>query len=323
MVRNLLLEAFRPRPGTVFVASTPLSHASGAFVVPTVLGGGALSAASQFDPEALLAVDSGALQTFVVPTMLSDLADAYRGERRPDAVIYGGAPCPSATLRRAVACFGDSLVQLYGQAEAPMTISILDGAMHFDLDRVAGSAGRPFAFVDVEIVDSQLDDVPQGEVGEVVVAAEHVMTGYWRDEEATAAKLLADGRLKTEDLGYLDDDGLLWLVDRAREIVITGGHNVFPGAVEGVLAGVAGVKEICVFGVPHPRWGEAVIAVVSYVPGTDKTVLENLLARQAEERLAYYQRPKLIVFDNNLPRTQLGKVSRRDLRNQYVDSFAG
>jgi acyl-CoA synthetase (AMP-forming)/AMP-acid ligase II len=325
LIRNLLMEAFTPSERRPFVAATPLSHASGSFVLPAIVAGGSLAWTDGFDADRLL--DGSWLgeemrtQTFLVPTALEDLVRAVDGrDHAVSAVLYGGAPCPPGLMERAAATIGSGLVQLYGQAEAPMTISLLTGADHADPSAVDGSAGAPFLFVDVAIEQDGERLFEPGAVGEVVVRSDHVMQGYWNAPEETSAKFTPDGGLRTNDLGYLDEHDRLWIVGRNGEMLISGGYNVFPSEIERRLGAVDGVRELAVFGVPHPRWGEA--TVVAVVPEADSTSVEEAVRAAAGERLATYERPQKVVVVDNLPLTAVGKVDRGDLAKAYHGLFS-
>lgn len=327
LVRNLLMEVLRPARDRVFVAATPLSHASGTFVLPTVLGGGQLSWTRDFQAERL--ADSSWLgecvgvHTFVVPTALDDLAGAASGaDHALDTVVYGGAPCPQPVLERAVGSIGPRLVQLYGQAEASMTICILPADEHADPAAISGCSGYPFLHVDVALERDGTTVREVGETGEVVVRSDHVMQGYWQQPEASAQRFTEDGGLRTQDLGRWDEHGRLWLVGRSREMFISGGYNVFPGEVERRLGGVDGVRALAVFAVPHPRWGDAgVLAIVPGDPAIDRQVLLEKMEELGRERLAAYERPKRVVFVDELPLTSVGKVSRNELSARFSSVF--
>lgn len=326
LVRNLLLEAFTPRHDRVFVASTPLAHAAGTFVLPTALLGGQLSWTARFDPERLLdsswLEDGPAVQTFVVPTALADLARSALGQSHTvDTVLYGGAPCPTAVLEAALEAVGPRLVQLYGQAEASMTICHLAPREHDDVSAIAGCAGFPFLFVDVAIERDGRRIAEPGEVGEIVVRSDHVMDGYWRDKAATSDRLASDGALRTQDLGYCDDQGRVWIVGRSREMFISGGYNVFPAEVERRLGHVEGAREIAVFSVPHPRWGEASMVAVVPEQGIGEDVLTAAIDAASRRELAPYERPKHVVLVGSLPRTAVGKVARSELSSRYATTF--
>lgn len=328
LIRNLLLEVYQPGTNSTFVAATPLSHASGAFVLPTVIRGGSLSWTEGFDPERLADSrwlgDGLSIQTFLVPTALDDLARAVSPGSHPlETVIYGGAPCPKNVLERATESIGLRLVQVYGQAEAPMTICMISEVEHGDPGDLAGCVGYPFLFTEVTVeVDGTRVNEPDS-VGEVVVRADHVMEGYWQNPQATAESFTKDGGMRTYDLGRWDEQGRLWLVGRSREMFISGGYNVFPSEVERHLGSVQGVREMAAFGVSHRRWGEAtVLAVVPTGPGVELDELRSRVELAGRQLLAPHECPKQIVFVDELPLTAVGKVSRRDLSARFQTVFA-
>jgi acyl-CoA synthetase (AMP-forming)/AMP-acid ligase II len=326
MIRNILLEVMTPSADEVCVAATPLSHAAGAFVVPVLLGGGSVAWTPRFDPARLVASDwlgdGLGVQAFLVPTALGDVADAAGPDHALRTAVYGGAPCPRPVLERALDRLGPRLVQVYGQAEAPMTICVLGRDEHDDLDAIDGSVGRPFTFVDVAVEDADGALLPVGEVGEVVVRAEHVMSGYWGLAEETAARLRDDGALLTQDLGYVDDAGRVRLVGRGRELIISGGFNVFPDDVERRVGRIDGVEGLTIFAVPHERWGEAVVAaVVAREEGFEEERILDELRGAAGGALAPYERPKRVVAVDELPLTPVGKVSRKALAEQFAHLF--
>jgi acyl-CoA synthetase (AMP-forming)/AMP-acid ligase II len=322
MARNILLgRAIEPGPDRVFVAATPLSHASGSFVLSVVLAGGSIGWLSGFDPARLLDAerwgDGIAVETFLVPTALADLIATTVDRAAPvHSIVYGGAPCPPDVQRAAARRFPGTLSQLYGQAEVPMTICLLDRADHADLDRSYGAVGRPFPFVEVRL-DGGADD----QVGEIVVRAEHAMLGYWNKPEATRAAFDEDGALRTSDIGRIDERGYVHIVDRARDLIITGGYNVYPADVERRLAGVPGVASSAVAGVLHPRWGEAVVLAVVRSDDATEDHVRAAIAARCSEQLASFERPKAVVMVDEIPLSPLGKISRRDLRAKLGELF--
>jgi fatty-acyl-CoA synthase len=328
MMRNALMEVARPRLGSVFVAATPISHASGAFVVPTILGGGALSWTERFDPERLadwswLGEHAQDVEAFLVPTAMGTLAETVkeRSGRKP-RIIYGGAPCPPATLEAAIDALDARLVQVYGQAEVPLTIAVLRDEDHraFAASELAGVAGRAFTYVDVAIERGDGSRADRGETGEIIVRGEHCMHGYWKNEEATREKLRKDGSVITNDLGYFDDSGMLHIVGRSRELIISGGFNVYPQNVETRFGTVPGVRELVVFGVPDDHWGEVVTLGVVTESGAEPSVeLVAELDQIARTALANFERPKAIVAVEEIPLTPVGKPDRRELSKQYAD----
>jgi fatty-acyl-CoA synthase len=328
MIRNLLMETIRPDASSVFVAATPLSHASGAFVVPTLLRGGSLAWLDSFDPDRL--VDAGwlgeevAVETFLVPTAMADVTRAAkaRGDHQLRTLVYGGAPCPPAVLAEAVEVLGGCLVQVYGQAEAPMTIAVLSREDHNDIEQAAGSVGHPFLYVDVAIVDGAGNRLSPGEVGEVLVAAEHLMSGYWTAQGVVKPEDLDSGWLRTGDLGMLDVAGFLRLVGRSRNMIISGGVNLYPDDIDRRLSGINGVAEVASFGVEHPRWGEAlVIAVVPSDATRSAPQTTELVETAARDRLSAYEQPKQVIVVDALPQTDVGKTDKRALVAAHSELF--
>jgi fatty-acyl-CoA synthase len=326
LVRNLLLEVVSPGPDRAFVAATPLAHAAGAFVLPTILRGGAVTWLDHFDPERLTDAswlgaqgESRGIETFVVPTAMSDLAAAATsGQHDLARVVYGGAPCPAPVLDAAIASIGsDHLVQVYGQAEAPVTICVASPQDHAAGRVKDGWVGHPFMFVEVEIAGASADN----EVGEIVVRAEHVMEGYWRRPEETAQCIDSSGGLQTGDVGRLDADGGVRIVGRSRELIISGGFNVYPDDVERRLrSSTVGDIPLSVFSVAHPRWGEAVV-VAAQRGGAAEDTLRGRIEAAAEQTLTYYERPKEVFVVDALPLTAVGKVARNELADRYNSYF--
>jgi fatty-acyl-CoA synthase len=325
LIRNLLLEVVNPGPDRTFVAATPLAHAAGAFVLPTILRGGTVSWLDRFDPERLTDAswlgrdgESRGVETFAVPTAMSDLAGtATAGKHDLARVVYGGAPCPAPVLESALASIGsDRLVQVYGQAEAPVTICVAAPEDHAAGRVKDGWVGHPFMFVEVEIAGASADN----EVGEIVVRAEHVMEGYWRRPEETAQCIDSSGGLHTGDVGRLDPDGGVRIVGRSRELIISGGFNVYPDDVERRLRSTAGDIPLSVFAVAHPRWGEAVV-VAAQGGGAAEDAVRGRIEAAAEEALSYYERPKQVFVIDALPLTAVGKVARNELADRYQSYF--
>jgi acyl-CoA synthetase (AMP-forming)/AMP-acid ligase II len=214
------------------------------------------------------------------------------------------------SIKKALTAFGPVFVQLYGQGEAPMTITGLRRADHVDADdAVLGSVGYARSGVDVAVQRSDGHPAPVGEIGEIVCRGDVVMTGYWNNPDATAATL-HDGWLHTGDMGSFDEHGFLTLRDRSKDVVISGGSNIYPREVEEVLLEHPGVVEACVVGAPDPDWGEVVIA---FIVGTAP---EPELDAHLLERIARFKRPKRYVYVDELPKSSYGKVLKRELRER-------
>ena len=312
-----------PRDSLLHVAA--LSHASGLFALPFVACGATqvLPASGHFDPAELLALVAAHERStfFVPPTGLRRLcAAAEQGPPVTDrigTVLVGAAPVPPADLKAAVAALGPSLWNGYGQGETPLTITALDreaiGAAVRDGDDAAlGTVGVARIGMRVELVDRAGAPVTVGEVGEVVVDGPTVMSGYL-DLPAETAEALRGGWLHTGDLGRFDERGRLTLVDRAKDVVITGGFNVYPREVEDVLLGDPSVAEAAIVGIPDPEWGERVVAFVVPAPGAavDSTALD----RRCLDAIGRHKRPKEYRVLDALPRNASGKVLKKTLRD--------
>ena len=243
------------------------------------------------------------------------------GELRPGAlrlITYGGAPMYVSDLKRAMDTLGNVLCQLYGQGESPMTITHLSRDMHADRshprwEQRLASAGLPDSCVDVRVMDEAGKALPVGEVGEIVVKGDTVMSGYWRNEEATA-RALRGGWLWTGDVGAFDQDGFLTLKDRSKDMIISGGSNIYPREIEDVLSLHPGVAECSVVGRPHPEWGEEVVAFVVKRAGAPLTAAE--LDRLCLDNIARFKRPKDYRFVDALPKNNYGKILKTELRSK-------
>ena len=313
-------------PADCMIHAAPMSHGSGVYGLPHVA-----KAANQVVPVSggfdvgefveLLAAYQG-VTCFFAPTMVTRLVNHPSVTRLdPDhlkTLIYGGGPMYVEDLKRALDLFGPKLVQIYGQGEAPMTITALSKTMHADishpryLDRL-GSAGIARSDVDVRVVDTSDCDLPPGEIGEVVVRGDVVMRGYWNDPQASA-ETLRGGWLHTGDLGACDEDGFVTLKDRSKDLIISGGSNIYSREIEEVLLRHPGVLEVAVVGRPHRDWGEEVVACV--VPRPQATVTAEDLDHLCLETIARYKRPRAYVFVESLPKNNYGKVLKTALRQQ-------
>ena len=311
-----------PRDSLLHIAS--LSHASGLFSLAFV-GRGAtqvLPESGRFDPTELLSlVSTGERSTFFVPpTLLRRLCEQPAGPEaagRIGRLIVGAAPVSPEDLRRGVAAFGPCLWNGYGQGETPCTITamgadaIAEAIDEGDEARLASVGVARFA-TRVQVVDDDDGPLPAGEIGEVVVDGPTVMAGYLDLPEETA-RTLRGGWLHTGDLGRFDERGHLTLVDRAKDVVITGGFNVYPSEVERVLLADPAVAEVAVVGVADPEWGEAVVAYV--VPRTRAEIDTDALDARCLEAIARYKRPREYRVVEELPRNPAGKVLKNELRS--------
>lgn len=322
-----LRDALDQRTGEVTLHAAPLTHGTGFLAESTVLSGGANHVEEQFDPEEFLdVVESRRVNTvFLAPTMVYKLLDSYDGGRDTSSlknVYYAGSPMSAARLAEGIERFGNVFVQSYGQMECPMLVTLLDQDDHrraFDGDEERlESAGREVDIAHVRIVDDDGREVPPGEPGEIVVTAPHVTPGYLNLPEETAATF-SDQWLHTGDVGRVDEDGYLYVMDRKKDMIITGGMNVFPREVEEVIIGHEMVSNAAVIGVPDDYWGERVTAIVEPRPNAtvDADRLASEVVGRCAESLAAYKKPKTVEIVEELPRNSYGKVLKTELRETY------
>jgi acyl-CoA synthetase (AMP-forming)/AMP-acid ligase II len=294
----------------------PLTHGSGALLYPVLHSGGTNVLMNGFDVEDVLgAIERERITTmFTVPTMLSRLVTSPAFERYDlsslRALVYGGAPMPRAQLEVAVEKVGRALFQIYGMTEAPWPIAVLKPEDHVVGSPRLSSVGRPARGVNVSIATRDSSDGRGMEPGEIRVRGDNVMTGYLDDEAATRA-VLRDGVLSTGDVGRFDDDGYLYIVGRQKDVIISGGFNVYAAEVEAVLSSSGAVLEAAVVGLPHDDWGELVAAFVVPRPGATLTAADiDALARS---RLSGYKCPRRIEIVADLPKNASGKIQKSEI----------
>ena len=316
------------RPGDCALYAAPMSHGAGLYNFMHVIRGARHCAPESggFDPGEILelAPALGDVHMFAAPTMVTRLtAEAKRRGADGDGIrtiVYGGGPMYVADIEAALAQFGPRFVQIYGQGEAPMTITALPRGIiadRADPRRGArlGSVGRAMSCVEVKIGDAAGNALPAGEAGEVMVRGAPVMRGYWGKPEATAAALQG-GWLRTGDVGALDADGFLTLKDRSKDLIISGGTNVYPREVEEALLHHEAVAECAVVGRPHADWGEEIVAFVVAEGEVDAATLDaHCLAE-----IARFKRPKEYVFVDRLPKNNYGKVLKTALREMLAEA---
>jgi long-chain acyl-CoA synthetase len=307
----------------VCVHAAPLSHGAGLYALPHILRGSHQVVLPGFDPAEVLGLFSTHqnVSMFAAPTMVSRLINhplaAGADTRGLKTLIYGGAPMYVSDLKRAIALFGPKLFQLYGQGEAPMTISGLTKRMHADVNHPnyearLGSAGIARTGCAFRVVDDDGRDVRAGEIGEIISKSDCVMRGYLNNPEANA-KSLRDGWLWTGDLGSVDAEGFLTLKDRSKDMIISGGSNIYPREIEEVLLTHPAVLECAVVSRTHADWGEEVIAYVVAKPGMaqpDAAALDALCVAN----IARFKRPKGYRFATSLPKNNYGKILKTELR---------
>ncbi|MHC8497165.1 MAG: class I adenylate-forming enzyme family protein [Actinomycetes bacterium] len=303
-------------PGDTMLHAAPIIHASGAFFLPAFAKGARNRIMTKFDASRWLEEleRSRASYSFLVPTMIALVLDTP-GVQEVDAsslrrLCWGASPIPPTVAERAQAVFGQVLAQTYGQAEAPMAITVLQPDEH---DRV-GSAGRGYTLMEVAVMDEDGRFLPEGEPGEVVTRGQVLMKGYWNKPELTA-ETIRDGWLHTGDIGYLDEEGYLYLVDRKNDKIISGGSNVYPREVEDVLNAHPAVREAAVVGIPDDTWGELIHAVVAV---RQEATSEEILAFVAE-RVPSYKRPRSLEIWPELPKSHAGKILRRTVRQKETE----
>lgn len=330
MSLNYLAEINPVVSGEALLHAAPMSHGSGLYMLPHVLGMGAqiIPESGRFEPDEILELTAkrDGISFFAAPTMVRRLTAAAEatGAFAPGlkTIIYGGGPMYVADCKAALSVFGTKLVQIYGQGETPMTITYLPKSMHVDAghprheERLA-SVGIAQGVVQVRTVDETGRDVAPGEIGEIIVRGDTVMSGYWQNPDATASTL-RDGWLHTGDMGAFDTDGFLTLKDRSKDVIISGGTNIYPREVEEVLLRHEGVAEVSVIGRPHPEWGEEVVAVV--VPAAGRAVTRDELDQVCNAWIARFKRPKHYYLTGELPKNSYGKIVKTELRTLLGES---
>jgi long-chain acyl-CoA synthetase len=330
MAQSYLLDVNPVAPDDVILHAAPVTHGSGLCMFHHLAHGAAnaFPDTRRFEPREIFATIQKYRVTtlFLAPTMINMLvaSDARQNFDLSSlhTVIYGGGPMYAEHLVEAVRTFGPIFVQIFGQGEAPMAITTLPIAEHrIDGDQVAiqrlASAGRAITGVRVSVVDEQDRELPAGETGEIVVRGDLVMKGYWNNAAATA-DTLRNGWLHTGDLGNLDSDGYLYITDRIKDMIISGGANVYPREVEEVIATHPAVDDVAVIGVPHEKWGETVKALI-VLNGDAAATAEDILDF-CRTNLADYKKPTTVEFLPDLPKNAYGKVLKRELRERYWSS---
>jgi fatty-acyl-CoA synthase len=317
---NILLELGPLDSGERVVLPQPLSHGAGYFVLPRLIAGGGVHVMHAFDPAEVIwaSTQPGVTTLKAVPAMFPPLLEAYREQRASfdfDTVIYGAAPMPGPVLEQALERFGPVLVQIYGQSEAPVTLTCLHKEGHAEAGEHRASAGRPWRSIALEVRDPDGVPVPRGQIGEVTVRGPHQMSGYHNLPEATA-EVVRDGWIWTKDMGLIDEGGYVHLLGRKDEMINSGGFNISPREVEHVLQDHPAVEECVVIGLPDERWGTAVNAMVR-LRGDAQVTTDELLSF-ARPRLTF-RTPKRVLLTDGIPKNAYGKVDRTRVINSLSE----
>ena len=306
----------------------PMSHGSGCYNIPHVMAAAkqVIPASGRFDAGEtyeLIRAHKG-IAFFAAPTIVKRLVD-HPGAARADTgnlktIVYGGGPMYVADSKQALSLFGNKLVQIFAQGEAPMTITVLSRAMHGDhghprYEERLASVGVAQGSMQVRIGGEDDETLPPGEIGEVLARGDAVMTGYW-DNPTASAETLRGGWLHTGDMGAMDADGFLTLKDRSKDMIISGGTNIYPREIEEALLHHPGVSEVSVVGERDPEWGENVVAFV--VPAAGESVTADQLDRYCIQHIARFKRPKSYRFVSDLPKNNYGKILKTELRSRLA-----
>lgn len=319
---NLTYEPGKP---IVNMSAAPMTHSAGFLSLPATARGGTVVILSSPDPVNLLDTleKRRVTEFFLPPTVIYRLLEMPGIDRRDfsslNYFMYGAAPMSVEKLRKAISVFGPVMFQGYGQTEAAGTIAFMRPQEHFVNGEVAGdnrlsACGLPASMNGIAIKDDEGETLDRGESGEICLRGDIVMKGYYKQPDKTAETVI-NGWLHTGDIGHLDDDGFLHITDRKKDVIISGGFNVYPSEVEQVLWSHAAVQDCAVIGVPDEQWGEAVKAVIELVPG--QVINADELIALCKDRLGSVKSPKTVDFIETLPRSPVGKVMKKDIRALY------
>jgi malonyl-CoA/methylmalonyl-CoA synthetase len=317
-----LVDFWRFSSDDVLLHALPIFHTHGLFVATNVmlLSGGSMIFLPKFDLDAIVELMPRATSMMGVPTFYTRLLDDPRLTRDLAAhmrlFVSGSAPLPAETHARFEARTGHRILERYGMTETNMNTS-----NPYDGERRPGTVGLPLPGVELKITDPGTGaELPRGETGMIEVRGPNVFKGYWQMPEKTAAELRDDGFFITGDLGLIDADGYVHIVGRQKDLIISGGYNIYPREIELVLDAQPGVLESAVIGVPHPDFGETVLALI--VPEPEARPHPEAIAGAIGQRLARFKHPRKILVIDELPRNAMGKVQKKALRERYADLFA-
>lgn len=329
VLNNIMNTPYEPGEPIVNLAAAPMTHTAGFLSIPVTARGGKIVVVAKPDPNAMLDViaENGVTEFFLPPTVI------YRLLEQPNIkdidlsavkyFMYGAAPMSTEKLREAISVFGPVLCQGYGQTECAGSIAFLKPGDHFingdtsgelESDERLTACGRPIVFNQMAIMDEDNKQLPQGETGEICIKSDVVMMGYYKQPDKTA-ETVVDSWLHTGDVGHIDGDGFVHITDRKKDLIISGGFNVYPSEVEQIIWAHPAVMDCAVIGVPHADWGEAVKAVVELKSG--ETVTEAELIALCKQKLGSVKAPKSVDFIEALPRSPVGKVLKKAIRDPY------
>ena len=327
------VEPANPDIGERNLLTVPLYHVAGIqAMLAAIYGGRTLVLMKQFEVKEWLRMieQEKATRAMLVPTMLKRVIDdpafSQHNLSSLKVITYGAAAMPFEVIHKAIGVLPwVRFINAFGQTETASTITTLGPEDHQiegteeekqkKLKRLTSSIGKPLPDVEVKIVDEEGKSLPARHVGEILAKGPRIMTGYWRDEQKTSQVMTKDGWLRTNDMGWMDEDGYIYLAGRGDDMIIRGGENISPEEVEGVLHSHPKVDEAAVIGVPDPEWGQQPRAIVVLKKGEVATSDE--IMEYCRSRLAGFKRPRSVIFVNSLPRTPLGKVLRKNLREEY------
>ena len=306
----------------MLIHALPIFHTHGLFVATnvTLFSGASMIFLPKFDPDRIIQLMDRATVLMGVPTFYVRLLQDDRLDRNATArmrlFISGSAPLLAETHREWQARTGHAILERYGMTETNMNSS-----NPYEGERIAGTVGLPLPGVEILVTDPDTGaDLPQGQIGMIEVRGPNVFKGYWQMPEKTAAELRDNGFFITGDLGKFDERGYLHIVGRGKDLIITGGYNVYPKEIETEIDALPGVTESAVIGLPHRDFGEAVTAVV--VPATANALSEGEVLASLDGRLAKFKQPKRVLFVDDLPRNTMGKVQKNLLRDRYASLYA-
>jgi acyl-CoA synthetase (AMP-forming)/AMP-acid ligase II len=326
MIMNFLADLYPLQSNEVGLHAAPLTHGSGLYALPFFCRGATnlVLKSKTFDPQLIFRTieeERIPVLPFLSPTMIKLLLMSPKiGEYDLSSlkcIIYGGGPMYVEDIKEGISRFGRILVQIYGLGEAPMTITTLAAQEHVTegvQSKRLFSAGLPRTDVEVRIITDDGEQAPHLQHGEIIVRGDIVMKGYWKDPKATA-EAIKDGWLYTGDIGYMDDSGYVYILDRSKDMIDSGGAKIYPREVEEVVLRHPSVQEVAVIGVPDRVWGESVKAVVVLKPGMKAS--QSDIIEFCKENIASYKKPRSVEFVDSIPKNAYGKILKRELRERY------